>query len=395
MEMYKMESRGKENFTEVFLNNLKCETKRYEIGDTKVTALFIRVNRKSKTFFARKRIEKNIRYFVLGDYPQMTLKDARKKAIDFISDIEENEEELRKKNKENNLPSVKTFFYEVYLPRHAQRMMSEKSKNYVEMSYRKYVDKYIGFKRLDNVTREDIERIQSEALDISKQTSNHVLVMLKTVFNKAVEWRYLMFNPCLGVKKFPTQARSRFLRPDELSRFFKELTSEPRTNIKNFVLMSIYTGQRKSNILSMSWKDIDLTNKLWHIPKTKNGLALDVPLIDEAVELLQRIKPKADSEWVFPAESKSGHYESPKAAWETLLKKLDLTNLRIHDLRRTMGSYEAMADINLPLISRTLGHQSFQSTQIYARMNVESVRSAMTKAVDLMNSRANKAAETA
>lgn len=390
-----MRTRGKENFTELFLNNLKFEDKFYEIGDAKIPALFIRVNQTKKTFFARKRIEKNIRYLVLGDFPALSLKDARKKAFDFIADIEESEEQRKAKKADTKLPSVKTFFYEVYLPRHAQRMMSEKSKNYVEMSYRKYVDKYIGFKRLDNVTREDIEIIQSEALDISKQTSNHVLVMLKTVFNKALEWRYLMFNPCLGVKKFPTQARSRFLRPDELSRFFQELTSEPRTNIKNFVLMSIYTGQRKSNILSMSWKDIDLTNKLWHIPKTKNGLALDVPLIDEAVGLLQRIKPKEDSEWVFPAESKSGHYESPKAAWETLLKKLDLTNLRIHDLRRTMGSYEAMADINLPLISRTLGHQSFQSTQIYARMNVESVRDAMTKAVNLMNSRASKAVETA
>ncbi len=389
-----MRARGKENFTELFLNNLKFEDTFYEIGDAKIPALFIRINQTKKTFFVRKRIEKNIRYLVLGDFPTLSLKDARKKAFDFISDIEENDAELRKKEKENRIPSIKTFFHEVYLPRHAQKMMSEKSRKYVEMSYRKYVDKYIGFKRLDNVTREDIEMIQSEALDISKQTSNHVLVMLKTFFNKAVEWRYLMFNPCLGVKKFPTQARSRFLRPDELSRFFKELTSEPRTNIKNFVLMSIYTGQRKSNILSMSWKDIDLTNKLWHIPKTKNGLALDVPLIDDAVELLQKIPSKEYSEWVFPADSKSGHYESPKAAWETLLKKLDMTNLRIHDLRRTMGSYEAMADINLPLISRTLGHQSFQSTQIYARMNVESVRNAMTKAVDLMNSRANKAAET-
>ena len=145
----------------------------------------------------------------------------------------------------------------------------------------------------------------------------------------------------------------------------------------------------------MSWDHIDLTNRIWHIPKTKNGLALDVPLIDEAVDLLQRIKSETNSEWVFPSDSKTGHYEEPKKAWATLLKKLNIKDLRIHDLRRTMGSYEAMADVNLPLISRTLGHKSFQSTQIYARMNVESVRDAMTKAVNLMNSRANKAQETA
>ena len=127
------------------------------------------------------------------------------------------------------------------------------------------------------VTAKEKEKIQTKALDVSKQTSNHVLVMLKTVFNRAVEWRYLMFNPCMGVKKFPTQARSRFLQPEELSRLFKELTAEPQTTIKSYVLMSLYTGQRKSNILAMNWKNIDFTNRLWHIPKTKNGLALDVP----------------------------------------------------------------------------------------------------------------------
>lgn len=72
---------------------------------------------------------------------------------------------------------------------------------------------------------------------------------------------------------------------------------------------------------------------------------------------------------------------------------MNFENLRIHDLRRTMGSYEAMADINLPLISRTLGHKSFQSTQVYARMNIESVRNAMSKAVNLMNDRAQASTE--
>lgn len=89
-------------------------------------------------------------------------------------------------------------------------MMSERAKRYIESSYRKYVDKRIGFKRLDNVTREDVEIIQSETLAVSKQTSNHVLVMLKTVFNKAVEWRYLTYNPCLGIKNSPHRPEAVF-----------------------------------------------------------------------------------------------------------------------------------------------------------------------------------------
>jgi integrase len=70
----------------------------------------------------------------------------------------------------------------------------------------------------------------------------------------------------------------------------------------------------------------------------------------------------------------------PKIAWRQLLKDAKLTNLRMHDLRRTMGSYMAMSNQSLPIIGKALGHKSHTSTQIYARLDLDPVRLAMEQA---------------
>ena len=139
----------------------------------------------------------------------------------------------------------------------------------------------------------------------------------------------------------------------------------------------------------MRWEQIDWTEQVWSIPETKNGSSLNVPLIPQAINILRKLQENAVSQWVFSNVSNpSKHLMEPKRYWKKLLNRAGIENLRIHNIRRTLGSYEAMAGVKLPLISKTLGHRSFQATQIYARMNVESVRSAITSAIDLMEQRA-------
>lgn len=386
-----MESRGKENFTELFLSNLKFDKDRYEIRDAKTEALFIRVNLKKKTFFVRKRIGKDIRYLTIGDFPETTLKSARKMAVDFLANAENGKTYRAEKKKEGDVPSVKEFFFDMFIPRYADKMMKPRTEQGVITNFRLHIDKDIGFMRIDNVEREDVEKVHNKAKNISNVTANRILTILKTMFNKAIEWRYVKYNPTLGVKKFPTKARERFLQPNEISKLFEALEGETNLLLKNYILMSVYTGQRRSNVLSMRWSDIDMTNRIWHIPETKNGSSLNVPLIPQAVDVLRELKKEANSEWVFPSSGKTGHFVEPKKGWKSLLQKAQIKDLRLHDLRRTLGSYEAMAGVNLPTISRTLGHASYQATQVYARLNVETVRDAMSSAVNLMKERAKEA----
>jgi len=60
------------------------------------------------------------------------------------------------------------------------------------------------------------------------------------------------------------------------------------------------------------------------------------------------------------------------------------TDLRLHDLRRTLGSWQAATGASLPIIGKSLGHSSIQATQIYARLNLDPVRASVSRAQEAM-----------
>jgi integrase len=161
------------------------------------------------------------------------------------------------------------------------------------------------------------------------------------------------------------------------------LEVEPNRDMRDFFLMCLYTGARKSSVLSMKWEDIDFSIKEWRIPDTKNGEPVRIPLIKEALEILDNRSWLKDSmPWVFPGHGKSGHLENIRGAWKRILDRAGLKNLRIHDLRRTLASYQAIAGTSLLIIGKSLGHKSPQSTAIYARLSNDPVRASMESALD-------------
>ena len=133
------------------------------------------------------------------------------------------------------------------------------------------------------------------------------------MYNRAIEWGWDGTNPCNGIKKFKEIKRDRFLQPQEFPAFFEALEEEYNTQAKNYIWLSLLTGARKANVLAMRWDEIDFGRNLWHIPETKNGESLDVPLVEEAVRRLKAIQETSDSEWVFPSSTSStGHLQDPK-----------------------------------------------------------------------------------
>ncbi len=132
----------------------------------------------------------------------------------------------------------------------------------------------------------------------------------------------------------------------------------------------------------MRWKEIDFDRAEWRIPDTKNRTPQLVPLVPEVIEILNRRQAGSTSDYVFSGSGKSGHLMEPKKGWQRILKAAKLTNLRIHDLRRTLGSWQARTGASLSVIGKSLNHKSFQSTAIYARLDIDPVRESMNKATD-------------
>ena len=245
-------------------------------------------------------------------------------------------------------------------------------------------------------------------------TANRTLELLRVLFNYARQDGFKGDNPAVGVKSFREESRERFLAADELPRFFealdgmvkdaeKELASAraakhngktraatrllaERTDFRDFVILALLTGARRRNVGAMTWLDVNLDRAIWRIPSTKSGDPVTVTISAEAFDILQRRRNGASTQWVFPSSrSASGHYEEPRKAWRTLLHKAGLSDLHLHDLRRTLGSWQAAGGSSLAIIGKSLGHRAgSQATAVYARLELDPVRQSVEKATSAM-----------
>jgi integrase len=238
-------------------------------------------------------------------------------------------------------------------------------------------------RKLSLISQRDIKDLRASLVkECGIAAANHALKLVRVVFNKMCEWgEFKGENPALNPGLLKIASKDRFLQKHELPPLFEALAKTSNTNIRDFILLSIMTGARRSNVLSMRWCDIDLERAEWRIPDTKNGDPVIVQLSREAVETLQSRAPIPDgTEWVFPGSGKTGHMVSPKNGVSTILKAAKIEKLTIHDLRRTLGSWQAITGASLPIIGKSLGHKSVAATQIYARLSADPVRESVQRA---------------
>ncbi len=164
--------------------------------------------------------------------------------------------------------------------------------------------------------------------------------------------------------------------------------------MRDFVTLCIWTGARKGDVFGMRWQDLSLDDNKWVVPETtKTGESYDVALTPEATKTLRaRAKNRlADNPFVFPSHGKSGHIVDLKGRWKELLKRAKIQNLHIHDLRRTLGSWQAAAGTSLLVIGKSLGHKSQAATLIYSQIaDLDPVRESVTAATRAILSASKK-----
>jgi len=205
---------------------------------------------------------------------------------------------------------------------------------------------------------------------IGRTTGNRVVELLRAMYNFAKKQRiYVGENPAEGSGKFKPVERERFLQTHEAQKFFGDLEEEQDSKFRDYVKLLLYVGARRSNLLRMRWDELSIDGALWTVSgeKMKNGDPLTVPLVKEAVEILQRRAEKSDgmkgaknNPWVFPGNTASGHAGPARKKWAAFVKKAGVSDLRIHDLRRSLGSWMANSGANTVLTMRAPGPQDHQ-----------------------------------
>ncbi|QBQ53395.1 tyrosine-type recombinase/integrase [Nitrosococcus wardiae] len=358
--------------------------KRTTYFDVKAPGLAVRITATgTKTFVVYRKVNGRPERIALGRFPAVTVEQARKMAAEVNAVIAKGgnpNDKRRTQRAEITLGDL----YQEYLEHHI-KARGKRIKN-PESYFKLYLSQW-QHRKLSALKRSDVRTLHNRlGREKGHTTANKTLVLLKAMYNKAIEWELFKGEtPCDGIQKLPEKSRDRFLQADELPRFFQALAEEPNETARDFFLMCLLTGARRANVLAMRWEEINFERATWTIPTTKNGEAHTVPLMPEALTLLEsRRYANGESDWVFPGTGASGHLVEPKKAWARILKRAGIQDLRIHDLRRSLGSWQAATGANLSIIGKTLAHKNVSTTAIYARLNLDPVRDSMQLATRAM-----------
>ncbi len=371
---------------------LPGDGKRATYYDTKTPRLALRVTSKgAKTFYVVKRVAAEVVWIKLGAFPDLTTENARKEAERILGSFAHGQNPAEARRASKIEPTFGDFFKE-YGERHGNK---KRSWNTDESIYKNHLKKPLASRKLSAVSRESISRILSDLERAGKAggTVNNVRALISSVFSKAIEWGYAASNPVVGIKTRAKVKRDRFLQSDEMPHFFKSLGEEENETLRDYIIMALLTGARRANLLAMRWKEVNLSDAVWRIPVTKNGTPQNVTLSPEAVTLLKARKQAADDKaiFVFPGIGESGHIEEPKKAVIRIMARAEIpygrkteNGVTLHDLRRTLGSWQAKTGASLAIIGKSLNHQSQQTTAIYARLDLDPVRASVNTATSAM-----------
>jgi len=334
-----------------------------------------------KTFILYRKINGRPERITLGRFPDLSIEQARAKADTCNAEIAMGKNPADAKRNVRDELTFKQLF-DLYMERYAKIH---------KRSWQKDAEHFKGHcqslaqHKISQIKKSDIQRLHAKiGRNNGQYTANRTLAMIGTVFNRAIEWGWGQKNPAKGVKKFKEYSRDRFLQADELPRLFQALQLETNDAVRDYVLLSLFTGARKSNVLAMRWEEINIERATWTIPMTKNGESHTIPLVAPAQEVLQIRRARSKSAWVFPGRGATGHLIEPKKTWKRILERAGIENLRLRDLRRSLGSWQAVTGASLSVIGKTLAHKNVNTTAIYARLNLDPVRESMDKATQAM-----------
>ncbi len=368
-------------FTKSALDKISAPKKgRISYKDNKEQGLALYVTQSGvKTFYVRKRVQGKDERIILGRFPEMSVEQARKKALEAKAAIALGKDPTEEKRRLRHDIAFRDMFEE-FLSRYAKH----RKKTWPEDKRMiNHLASHLLHRKVSQIPRQEWQALHEKiGHNNGYYQANRFLACVRVIYNKAIEWGWEGINPTLGIKKFKEKSRDRFLRKEELPRFFEALAQEENNSARDYMLISLLTGARKSNVLAMRWADIHFEAEEWRIPETKNGDPHTVPLSAPALEILKE-RPQV-GEYVFPGHGASGHLADPKKAWQRILKHAGIEDLRLHDLRRTLGSWMAMSGATTAMIGKTLAHKSLHTTQIYERLDLDPVRLSIERATAAM-----------
>jgi integrase len=426
------ETKGK-TINKAFVEAMKPKAKTYRVPDGQTRGLYIQMTPAGVlSWVLRFRVHGREKTHSLGRWPEETVAKARAKAIKLLGDINDGNDPAAKKKAERAAKTIKDLaeqFQKEHLP-----TLRPNSRIQYERLLRRRILPALGSMRVKDVQPSDVAALLSQIrLDTPKGIeANRARAVLSKMFSMGALWGFCPagVNPARGQARAPETKKARHLSDRELIALGAALrhldpTPEgedrpegalPPEDIHALAALRLYllTGMRKSELIgdrkrdkktraiiekvpALPWAAVDLDAariRLDHHKTSKEAGGRIVPLSGPACELLKGLPEMLGNPYVIPGIDPGQSLVGLQKIWgrvrdavpklEEKAKvpkkaRVNISDVTIHDLRRSFASLAARMGLGEPIVAALLGHSAGSVTAGYARIGADPLRDVVEK----------------
>ncbi len=279
------------------------------------------------------------------------------------------------------------------------------------------------------ITHDDVAALHSKIGAAHPYEANRLLALLRVMFRLGRTWSYLdtaSDNPAANIQKYSERSRKRFAQPHELPLISEAIDHEANIYVRAAIWLYLLTGARKRELLARRWIEADWESARLRLPDTKTGEEQAIPLSSPAIAILQAVPRQEKNPFIFCGQRTGRSLVNVDRAWrrireratvgfwssydtdphvpalvERLRRDLErepvyqecldaaeaaeielpagLQDLRLHDLRRSVGSWMTADNVDLNRIRDALRHANISTTLTYARLGQDAAREAFER----------------
>jgi len=358
--------------------------KPFNLTDTEVAGLQLRRQSPTgaTTWALQYRDGERVRRVRLGRHPTLVLAQARRAARELHGERAAGRDPAEARAVARAAPMVADLL-DAYVGRHLPKLAPRTQRDARDTIARELRPRF-GKRKAAELTRAHVARWHAGMSD-RPVAANRALALLSGVYAQGEAWGLVAANPCHGVRRFPEQARERFLTTAEWQRLLDALDAEAERfplGVAAIRLLAL-TGARKSEILRARWEQIDFEHRTLVLPRGKTGRRT-IRLSTEALDVLGGLREQvAGAPWVFPSQLKrDAPLEDLRKPWAAVKKRAGLGSLRLHDLRHSAAERLIRSGASLRVVGEVLGHRKSDTTRRYAHVAADVAAEAVERLGD-------------
>lgn len=396
----------RKNLTYRFIRSLRPRENPYEIADSSLRGLMLRVQPTGRqTYYLQYGRGRRVR---IGDAQVVTLEQARQRARSLLGEIADGADPGAQRRALKAIPTLRAFLDDSDKDSYGYWVVRNRRDGAATLArLRRCFLHDFGSLRLDAITPARVDSWRTRRLQqVTPETANRDVSALKACLARGVKWRKLPAHPLAGYEMAETDRHKRALRAltaEEVGQLREALEAredrirEARASanawreqrgyrkrvsldgvyvdvLRPAVELSLETGLRRGELFSLTWDRIDLDNQMLHVAgeTTKSYASREVPLNDVALAVLRRWKlqiGRPETGLVFPGAN--GQIGNLKRSFYRVLNDAGIQRVKAegriswHSLRHTFGSRLGAANVDAQTLRELMGHADIKTTQRY------------------------------